>query len=503
MDLIDGIRSRKKALKKLLITKRSEGERSAEMDNGVITEDEQQPLSPTARLFHEPHLNCYIIAIMGSGKRIDVDVVKAGLEVTLVRHPRFSSLQVADGKGRPYKWLPTKVVLENHVVIPELDLDMEDPDQFVEDYVARLTKSTLDMSKPLWDLHLLNLKTTEAEAVGVFRAHHSLGDGMSLMSLLFACTRKTADPESLPTIPKNRRPVSRRSGFVPFLADLWAVIRRLWNTVVDVLLFAATAVFLKDTETPLKGAEGVEFNRKRLVHRTLSLDDVKMVKNAMNLTVNDVLLAVTTAGLSRYLSRRYGKGEENGGKSNLPTNIRLRATVLVNIRAAPGIHALADMMEKEKTDAKWGNLLGYIILPFSIQMRDDPLDYIRKAKEIVDRKKLSLESLFTSSSSTLLLRCFGVKAAASVSHRVLSNTTMSFSNIIGPLEEISFYGHPIVYLAPSVYGHPHALTIHFQSYMDKVKMVLAIDECAVPDPGQLCEDLTDSLKLIKEAVLPK
>ncbi|XP_058077149.1 wax ester synthase/diacylglycerol acyltransferase 6-like [Magnolia sinica] len=116
--------------------------------------------------------------------------------------------------------------------------------------------------------------------------------------------------------------------------------------------------------------------------------------------------------------------------------------------------ALADMMEKEKTDAEWGNWLGYIILPFSIQMRDDLLGYIHKAKEIVD---YSYEFFL------LHLRNSKVDCAFSFMYNkqwhqylsVLSNMTMSFSNIIGPLEEISFYGHPIVYLAPSVYGHLH------------------------------------------------
>jgi len=31
----------------------------------------------------------------------------------------------------------------------------------------------------------------------------------------------------------------------------------------------------------MAASEGVEFRRKRFVHRTLSLDDVKFVKNAM------------------------------------------------------------------------------------------------------------------------------------------------------------------------------------------------------------------------------
>jgi hypothetical protein len=42
---------------------------------------------------------------------------------------------------------------------------------------------------------------------------------------------------------------------------------------------------------------------------------------------------------------------------------------------------------------------------------------------------------------------------------------MAFSNVPGPVEEISFYGHPVAYIAPSVYGHPHVsikfLTIIF------------------------------------------
>ena len=49
------------------------------------------------------------------------------------------------------------------------------------------------------------------------------------------------------------------------------------------------------------------------------------------------------------------------------------------------------MMEKD-TEAKWGNWMGYVLLPFTIGLRDDPLDYIRHAKATVDRKKNSLEA---------------------------------------------------------------------------------------------------------------
>ncbi|KAF8379706.1 hypothetical protein HHK36_029150 [Tetracentron sinense] len=505
MELLEGLRWRKQVLKPI-VTKRTReaGEGEAMMINGEVT---AEPLSPSARMFHEPHFNCYIIAIMGCKTRINPHVVKAGLEHTLLKHPRFSSIQVVDEKGGEMKWVQTKVDLENHVIVPDLDPNMDSPDQFVEDYVSDLTKTTIEMSKPLWDLHLLNVRTAEAEAVGVFRIHHSLGDGTSLISLLLACTRKTSDPEALPTIPSKKKAGSGNSVRVWWrFFSIWWAFRLLWNTFVDILMFVVTSVFLKDTETPLKGAPGVEFTPKRFVHRTVSLDDIKLVKKAMNTTINDVVLAVTQSGLSRYLNRRYGEGKKDKGatekRNNLPKNICLRSTLLINMRPSAGIQDLADMMKKD-TDAKWGNWIGYVLLPFTIALRDDPLDYVHEAKVTIDRKKLSLESVFTFSSAELFLRLFGIKTAAAISHKILSHTTMSFSNVVGPLEEIGFYGHPMAYLAPTVYGHPHALTINFQSYINKMKIVLAVDQDAVPDPHQLCDDLEESLKLIKDAIIAR
>lgn len=106
------------------------------------------------------------------------------------------------------KWVQTKIDLDQHIIIVEVDeTQLISPDKFVEDYIYNLSKTSLDRSKPLWDLHIINVKTRQAESVVVFRVHHSLGDGTSLISLLLACTRQTADNLKLPTIPtKKRRP---------------------------------------------------------------------------------------------------------------------------------------------------------------------------------------------------------------------------------------------------------------------------------------------------------
>lgn len=63
----------------------------------------------------------------------------------------------------------------------------------------------------------------------------------------------------------------------------------------------------------------------------------------------------------------------------------------------------------DSNDVKWGNRLGYIILPFHLAMHNDPLEYVRKAKKIVERKKRSLEVIFTNMVTEFTLKLFGAK----------------------------------------------------------------------------------------------
>lgn len=201
-----------------------------------------------------------------------------------------------NGNTGEMKWLRTKVDLDKHVIVPEVnEAELESPDQYVEDYVFNLSKTSVDMSRPLWDLHLLNVRTSQSEAVGIFRIHHSLGDGTSLISLLLACTRQISDPEALPTVPSLKKQQLRRrttSGSDQFRGYFWLFLVWLrWacqlfrNTMVDVFMIVATALFLKDTNTPLIGTQGVEYTPRRFVLRTVSLDDMKLIKNAMNMVI--------------------------------------------------------------------------------------------------------------------------------------------------------------------------------------------------------------------------
>nr|GMC67071.1 O-acyltransferase WSD1-like [Ipomoea batatas] len=140
------------------------------------------------------------------------------------------------------------------------------------------------------------------------------------------------------------------------------------------------------------------------------------------------------------------------------------------------------MMEK-KSRAKWGNKIGYALVPLFIGVQENPLDYVTKAKATIDRKKLSMESRFSFTSARILLKLFGVQAAAALITRVICNTTVSISNVVGPQEEISFFGHTMAFSAPIVCGVPHRELYPFLTRDEYEDMMGAGTGITLPAPA--------------------
>ncbi|KAJ6348728.1 hypothetical protein OIU77_006328 [Salix suchowensis] len=151
---------------------------------------------------------------------------------------------------------------------------------------------------------------------------------------------------------------------------------------------------------------------------------------------------------------------------------------------------------KSSSDVKLGNLIGYVL--FTIALREDALDYVRSVKATGKRKKATLEAIYTYFMANTFNKFFGAKWGS-----FPTQTTLWFSNVPGPQEEITCFGHQVAYIAPTCYGQPNALMIHVVSYANKINIILSVDEGIVPDPHQLCDDLEESLKLIKDAVIYK
>ncbi|RID69926.1 hypothetical protein BRARA_C01989 [Brassica rapa] len=460
-----------------------------------------EPLSPVSQLFVLPGLYCVIVLTLGFKTRCNPSAIVEGIKNTWIKLPRFSS-KVEMKKNGQAVWVPVTVRVEDHVIVPDLDhFNIENPDQFIEDYTSNIASTPMDMSRPLWEFHVLNVKTSSAKSVGIGKLHHSLGDGMSLMSLLLASSRKVSDPKAPPTTTATKKHADSSAKGWWCIRRFWLVINIIFTTLIELFKFWLTLCFMRDTKTPLMSEPGDTVRPRKCINRIISLDDVKMIKNTMEMKVNDVLLGMTQAGLSRYLSKKSGDDPVTEKKKSLEET-RLRGTIAVNLRPETKIKDLADMMTKG-SKCRWGNFIGVVIFPLWIRSEDDPLEYVRRAKATMDKKKISMEALVLYGFIKFTMKIFGVKAVEAITKRVFSHTTLTFSNVLGPNEDISFFEHPMCYVGASALIGPQALIIHYVSYADKIIINLAVDTTVIPDPHVLCDNLVESLEIIKLSLLEK
>uniref|UniRef100_A0A453FD06 diacylglycerol O-acyltransferase n=1 Tax=Aegilops tauschii subsp. strangulata TaxID=200361 RepID=A0A453FD06_AEGTS len=106
----------------------------------------------------------------------------------LLQRPGVQVMDELEEDATP-KWVRTTVDLDDHVIVPDLEPTgtSADPDRALENYVSSLSTLPMDHSRPLWELHVLDFPTSDAAAALVLRVHHSVGDGVSLLSLFIAC----------------------------------------------------------------------------------------------------------------------------------------------------------------------------------------------------------------------------------------------------------------------------------------------------------------------------
>jgi diacylglycerol O-acyltransferase / wax synthase len=176
--------------------------------------------------------------------------------------------------------------------------------------VSDIASRQLDRRRPLWEIWVVEgLEGGKLSFVG--KIHHSVADGVAAASLL-ANIAGTMD-DSLSADYRPDAAPTRWRVFKDAIRDLARELKgfpRLLHTTVKNLGAVRTKRKESDVAPPLPfDTPRTRFNASLSPNRiftmaSLSLDDVKAVKNAFDATVNDVILAVTAGALRRYLSDR-------------------------------------------------------------------------------------------------------------------------------------------------------------------------------------------------------
>ncbi|XP_061354418.1 wax ester synthase/diacylglycerol acyltransferase 5-like isoform X1 [Gastrolobium bilobum] len=458
----------------------------------IESESGDEPLTPAGRLFLQPEMNQIIHCVIGMKNPPDIESIKSEIKnSSMLKHPRFTSLMVRDHRGVEH-WRPIKIDIDHHLRIIKQPLSDVDDESAINDYLADLSTTDtcsglglgLSMDKPLWEIHILI-----AHKCVIFRIHHSLGDGISLMSMLLASCRKVNDPEALPSIPVTTGTRIPR--------NFWNFLVTVWFCLIFAIELILRCLWIRDRKSPMTGGAGVELWPRKMATATFSLEHMKTVKRAVhNATVNDVLFAVISSGISRYLDFRAPNELRNGAQ--------LTGIAMVNLRKQPGLQEISNLMTSN-SGARWGNKFGMILLPIYYHRSDssDSLEYLKRTKAMIDRKKQSLEAHFSYKVGDFVMSTLGPKFASLLNYRILCNTTFTISNVIGPQEEIMIGGNPITFLRANNSALPHALILNMVSYAGRADMQVQVAKDIIPDPEFLAKCFEDALLEMKEQVTAK
>jgi diacylglycerol O-acyltransferase len=185
--------------------------------------------------------------------------------------------------------------------------------------ISEIARRPLDRGRPLWELTLLDGMADGRLAVLV-KVHHAVADGVAASQLL--ANVMVTDPADDPHVPDDHRvrgsadwrpdPRPGRGRLVvDALRDHVGGLRELPGLVVATTgRLAALAAHRRAAEIaaprPMLDVPRTSFNRSLTPARSfattsLPLDEVRRVKQAAGVTLNDVVLAVVSGALCRYL----------------------------------------------------------------------------------------------------------------------------------------------------------------------------------------------------------
>jgi WS/DGAT/MGAT family acyltransferase len=362
----------------------------------------------------------------------------------------------------------------------------------LSDVCGRIASDPLDRSFPLWEMWVIEgIAGADAQAGGpmvvMAKVHHASVDGVTGADVLarLCGTRPEMPPPEPVTGPGGaslvRLAVSGLASFAARPLRLVSVVPTTVSAVVDVMRRLRTG---RTMAAPFR-APHTRFNAavtraRAIAYTELDLEEIKKVKNRFGVTVNDVVMALCSAVLRRFLLER----------DQLP-HTSLVATVPVSVH--------------DQSDRPGHNQLSALFTRLETQIAD-PAERLRAiardnslAKEhssaigatlLLDWAQFAARMLFASA-----LRLYTVTGLARLPvHNVV------VSNVPGPQVPLFFLGcrvHAMYPLGPVFHGT--GLNITAMSLTGKLDIGIIACRDLVPDVWRLADGFEPALKELLDA----
>jgi diacylglycerol O-acyltransferase / wax synthase len=348
--------------------------------------------------------------------------------------------------------------------------------------IGEIMSTQLDRSRPLWEFYFVEGMPCQRVAV-IAKMHHALADGMAsanLLARLMGITDGEADDpghvyaEAVPSKPRlmaiaARDHAHQLSTLPAFVKDAFRGAMRvrrhskLRHRHVDLARsFRAPKCFLNHVVSPVRTVATV----------ALPLADVKQAAKHLDVTFNDVILAVVAGGLRQLLLRYDGAAARP-----------LLATVPVSTDRCP--------------DRITGNEIGGITVSLPVHI-EDPLKRVRlvslgtaRAKEDNDSIGPTLQSrmmgYLPATVAPLAFRWHGRRAAA---NRAMN---IAVSSVPGPRQRGNIGGAVVTSIySVGVLSPGSAMNVTVWSYADQVCISVLSDDATFGDVHEATAALTRS-----------
>ena len=352
---------------------------------------------------------------------------------------------------------------------------------------ARIFSQRLDRSKPLWEVWFVQGLEDDRFAI-ISKTHHALVDGISgvdLATVLFDLSPVPPERTELPEWTPNPEP-SQAQLIAEGVKGLLGRPLEIGRAAADAALHPEKTVgrvreaaegigevmwagMNPAPETPLNVPIG---SHRRIVWVQTELDHFKAIKNSLGGTVNDVVLAVVSGALARWLRTRGVRTE----------GLELRAQVPVSIRS-------------EDEHDRLGNRIAALRAPLPVYARD-PVERLRIVRESMQGVKESKQAL--AAQMITGLEDFAPPTILSMAARTHWSPrlfNLIVTNVPGPQVPIYLLGRELQELVPVAFLPDNfALTIAAMSYNGKLDFSLLGDYDAIPDIELIGEYVEEALE---------
>lgn len=387
--------------------------------------------------------------------------------------------------------------------IRELGLPAPGTDEQLAEQVARIHSRPLDRSRPLWEMYLFTGLEDDRAAVYT-KLHHSAIDGVGgteLLMVLYDLSPEGRGPEPLEDFVPERGP-SRLSLGARGLAKL------AWRPVEGAKLAATTLMSLpgmapmiapivsgvlgwgENDQGVLKGAPVVApptplnvtiSQHRRFAFGSVSLDEVKMVKNTFGVSVNDVVMAMCAGALRTWLLERDALPEGP-----------LVAMVPVSIRAG----------DKDIAGNKVSAMLS--VLPTDVASPIDRLAIAQQATQMAKGQQAAIpqglvDEAIDFAPPVVVGRAFQLFFASHLMNRMPPFNTV-ISNVPGPNIPVYLAGAELLgYYPVSIVADGLGLNITVIGYNHQLHFGLIAAREVVPDLDGVMDSLRDELAILVSA----